>query len=250
MAELPGESVDLIFADPPYNLSGKNMRWEGKAMGGNWYKVNERWDTLTEEDYARFTQAWLEQAYRLLKPAGSIYVSCTYHNLGVLMVTLEALHFRCNNVITWYKSNAMPSMTRRSFTHATEFVLYFAKGSGWTFNYDEMKRINPERRKDGASKQMRDLWTFPVCQGKERLKGKDGRALHPTQKPEGLLERVILASSQPGDVVLDPFLGSGTTAVVARRHGRSWIGLERDEGYLAAARIRLAEAQVFSGDCK
>jgi site-specific DNA-methyltransferase (adenine-specific)/modification methylase len=134
----------------------------------------------------------------------------------------------------------MPSMTRRNFTHSTELVLYFAKGPGWTFNYDEVKRLNPERRIDGEAKQMRDLWTFPVCQGKERLRGPDNRALHPTQKPEALLERVIVASSRPGEVVLDPFLGSGTTAVVAKRLGRRWIGIEREESYRAAAEQRIA----------
>ncbi len=235
----PAECIDLIFADPPYNLSGKGMQWEGKAMGGNWETVNETWDVLSPEHYARFTRGWLEACHRLLTPTGSIYISCTHHNLGVLMVTLDALGLRCNNVITWYKPNAMPSMTRRNYTHATEFVLYFVRGPGWTFNYDALKAVNPERRKDGETRQMRDLWTFPVCQGRERLRGEDNRALHPTQKPEGLLDRVILGSSRPGDVVLDPFVGSGTTAAVAKRLGRRWIGIDREERYLVAARQRL-----------
>ncbi len=242
MGRLPGGCIDLIFADPPYNLSGTNMQWRGKGMGGDWYKVNEKWDTLAPEAYESFTRSWLEQSNRLLRPGGSIYVSCTQHNLAVLLVTLEALGLRRNNVITWHKPNPMPSMTRRTFTHASEFVLFFSKGSGWTFNYDELKRINPEQRKDGKPRQMRDVWTIPLCQGRERLKGPDNRALHPTQKPEALLERIIVASSRPGDIVLDPFMGTGTTAVVAERLGRRWVGIERDETYRNAARDRLGLA--------
>lgn len=241
MEGLPSGSVALIFADPPYNLSGKGMQWEGKEMGGNWYKVNEAWDTMSREAYGTFTERWLKEAVRLLKPAGSLYVCCTLHNLGVLMVTLEGLGMRCNNVITWYKPNAMPSMTRRSYTHATELVLYFVKGPGWTYNYDLLKTLNPDKREDGGTRQMRDLWTFPLCQGKERLRGPDKRALHPTQKPEALVTRAVLASSLEGEVVLDPFMGSGTTAVVARRYGRHFIGIEREARYIEAAAARLAQ---------
>lgn len=266
---LPAGCIDLIFADPPYNLSGRAMQWEDKAMGGNWYKVNEHWDTMSSDDYAAFTQDWLSACERVLKPGGAFYVCCTLHNLGILMVTLERLGLHCNNVITWYKPNAMPSMTRRTFTHATELILYFVKGTHWTFNYDQLKHLNPERRKDGKSRQMRDfweqstsaplqaqgpaegiepalieaeetLWRLPLCQGKERLHGPDGRALHPTQKPEALVQRAVVASSHPGEVVLDPFVGSGTTAVVAKRLGRRFIGMERDATYLEAARARLA----------
>ena len=240
LPQLPSDSVDLVFADPPYNLSGKGMQWEGKAMGGSWYKVNEGWDTLSRDAYITFTQRWVGECVRALKPGGAIFVSCTHHNLGLLMVTLEALGLRCNNVITWYKPNAMPSMTRRAFTHATELVLYFVKGGGWTFNYDALKAINPERRKeDGQPRQMRDMWEIPVCQGRERLHGEDKRALHPTQKPEALLERILVAASDPGSLVLDPFVGSGTTAVVARRLGRHYIGIEQNPLYLEAAQKRL-----------
>lgn len=241
MEGLPSGSLDLIFADPPYNLSGKGMQWEGKEMGGNWYKVNEAWDTMSREAYGTFTEGWLKEAVRLLKPSGTLYVCCTLHNLGVLMVTLEGLGMRCNNVITWYKPNAMPSMTRRSYTHATELVLYFVKGPGWTYNYDLLKTLNPDKREDGGTRQMRDLWTFPLCQGKERLRAPDNRALHPTQKPEALVTRAVLASSLEGGVVLDPFMGSGTTAVVARRYGRHFIGIEREARYIEAAEARLAQ---------
>lgn len=241
MADLPAESVALIFADPPYNLSGKPLQWEGKAMGGSWYKVNEAWDTMSVEDYRTFTEAWLAACYRLLMPGGALYVCCTLHNLSVLMHTLESLGLRCNNVITWYKPNAMPSMTRRNFTHSTELILYFVKGSGWIFNYHDLKALNPERRQDGETRQMRDFWSIALCQGKERLRGADKRALHPTQKPEALVERAIVASSLPGQVILDPFLGSGTTAVVARRLKRHYIGIEQNPAYLEAARERLTQ---------
>lgn len=239
LATLPDGSIPLIFADPPYNLSGKTMQWENKAMGGNWYKVNEQWDTMSTDDYRLFTEAWLGQCKRVLTPNGALYVCCTLHNLGILMHTLESLGLRCNNVITWYKPNAMPSMTRRSFTHATELILYFVKGPNWTFHYQALKELNPERRQDGETRQMRDLWSLPLCQGKERLRGPDKRALHPTQKPEALVERAIIASSEPGQVVLDPFMGSGTTAVVAQRLGRHFIGIEREALYREAALARV-----------
>ena len=244
LATFPDHCIDLVFADPPYNLSGHGLRWQGKSMGGDWYMVNEQWDTMNQGQYQTFTRDWLKEVKRVLKPTGAIYVCGTLHNLGTLLSTLEQLELRALNVITWYKPNAMPSMTRRTYTHACEYLLYFARGTNWTFNYEEVKRINPERRKDGETKQMRDLWTFPVCQGHERLHREDGRALHPTQKPEALVERAIAASSHPEDVILDPFMGSGTTAVVAQRLGRRWIGIERDPGYRDAALARLHSARV------
>ena len=240
LSTLPEGSVDLIFADPPYNLSGKGMKWQGKMDGGDWHKVNERWDHMTSDDYGAFTRAWLDESFRILKPGGGIYVCATLHNLGTVLMMLEGVGFRALNLITWNKPNAMPSMTRRSYTHSCEFIAYFCKGKGWTYNYEDMKELNPNRRKDGGPKQMRDLWTFPVCQGKERLKGENGRALHPTQKPEVLVERCVLASSHPGDVILDPFMGSGTTAVVSKRNGRRFVGVERDGADRAAALQRLA----------
>lgn len=241
MKSLPDQAVDLIFADPPYNLSGNGLKWKGNTMGGDWYMVNESWDRMEGDEYLQFTHHWLKESHRILKDAGSIYVCCTLHNIGPLTICLEGLGFKPLNIITWYKPNAMPSMTRRTYTHACEYILYFAKGKGWTYNYEAMKKENPERRKDGQLKQMRDLWTFPVCQGKERLKGENGRALHPTQKPQALVERVILASSNPGDVVFDPFMGSGTTAAAATKLDRDWMGTERNPIYIAAALARLEQ---------
>jgi len=237
--EIPDESIDLVFADPPYNLSGNALKWKNKDMGGDWFMVNEKWDKMTESEYLKFTQEWLTECHRVLKSHGSIYISCTYHNIGELIMTLKALSFSPRNIITWYKNNAMPSMTKRSFTHSCEYILYFTKGKNWIFNYSDLKKINPDKAKDGSQKQMRDLWTIPVCQGKERIREKTGRAAHPTQKPENLLERIIIAGSNKGNVVLDPFLGSGTTACVAQKLGRKWIGIETDDKY-----IRMAEKRV------
>jgi len=155
------------------------------------------------------------------------------------MIVLKQLDFKINNIITWYKTNAMPNMTRRVFTHSTEFVIWAVKGKGWTFNYEKIREINPERQKDGSPKQMRDLWELPLVQGKERMSGEDGKALHPTQKPEEMLKRIILASSNKGDVVLDPFLGSGTTTFVAKKLGRNWIGIEKDKKYFKVAEDRM-----------
>jgi len=240
--EIPEESVDLIFADPPYNLSGNGLKWMGNKTGGDWFMVNEKWDQMSESEYLKFTKEWLEACKRVLKPTGSIYISCTYHNIGELVMTLKALGFTPRNIITWHKNNAMPSMTRRTFTHSCEYVLFFSKGKKWIFNYVDIKKINPDKAKDGSEKQMRDLWIMPVVQGKERVRDKTGRAAHPTQKPENLLERVILASSNKGDVVLDPFLGSGTTAVIAKKLGRKWIGIETENKYIKVAEKRIKEA--------
>lgn len=239
MSKWPERSINLIFADPPYNLSGAKLEWRGNKTGGDWFKMNEDWDQMSETEYMNFSYKWLEQAKRVLKDNGSIYISCTYHYIGELIINLKKLGFKCLNIITWYKSNSMPNMTKRQFTHACEYVLYFAKGSGWTFNYNKTKEINPEKTKEGAPKQMRDLWIFPLCQGQERIKAHNGRAAHPTQKPEALLERIIIASSKKGDLVLDPFLGSGTTAAVAKRLGRNWVGIENKKQYIAIARKRL-----------
>jgi len=244
MKRWPEKSVDLIFADPPYNLSGTKLEWRGNQTGGDWFKMNEEWDQMDEKEYFDFTCQWLEQAKRLLKNNGAIYISCTYHNIGELIINLKKIGFKCLNIITWYKSNAMPSMTKRQFTHACEYVLFFVKGSRWTFNYEDIKQINPEKTKDGQSKQMRDFWAFPLCQGKERIRGADGRAVHPTQKPEALLERIITASSKRGDLILDPFLGSGTTAVVAKRLGRKWAGIEREKKYVQISVDRINHVQL------
>lgn len=220
------------------------MRWKGNKTGGDWYMMNEKWDKMTVPEYIQFTKEWVGACHRVLKSNGSIYISCAYHNFAEAMVVLKQLGFKINNVITWRKTNAMPNMTKRVFTHSAEFVIWAVKGKNWIFNYEELKEINPEKQKDGSLKQMRDVWPLPLVQGKERLRGEDGRALHPTQKPEEMLKRIIIASSNKGDLVLDPFLGSGTTAVVAKRLGRNWIGIEKNEEYVKAAKKRVRAAPL------
>jgi site-specific DNA-methyltransferase (adenine-specific) len=233
-------SIDLVFADPPYNLSGNGLHWKGNKTGGDWFMVNEEWDKMTAPEYMQFTRKWIAGCHKALKDNGSIYIACSYHNIGEVMIVLKQLDYKINNIITWYKTNAMPNMTRRVFTHATEFVIWAVKGKGWTFNYEKIKEINPEKQKDGSLKQMRDFWEMPLVQGKERLRGGDGKALHPTQKPEEMLKRIILASSNEGDIVLDPFMGSGTTAFVAQKYNRDFIGIERDKKYVEATKKRLS----------
>ena len=237
--EMKPESVDLIFADPPYNLSGNGLRWKGNKTGGDWYMVNEEWDRMSAPEYLQFTRKWIGGAYRVLKDGGSIYISCTYHNISEVMIVLKQLDFKINNIITWQKTNAMPNMTRRVFTHSTEFVVWAVKGKKWIFNYEDLKKMNPDKQKDGSLKQMRDVWQLPLVQGRERIRGKDNRAVHPTQKPEEMLRRIILASSNKGSVVLDPFVGSGTTTFVAKKLGRHWIGIEKDRKYFQVAENRM-----------
>ena len=237
-------TVELIFADPPYNLSGNGLKWEGNKTGGDWHMVNEEWDKMTDPEYIRFSSKWIGACNKVLKDNGSIYISCTYHNLAEVMIILKQLDFKINNVIVWQKTNAMPNMTKRVFTHSTEFVVWAVKGKKWIFNYEELKKINPDKQKNGSVKQMRDVWSLPLVQGKERLRGDDGRALHPTQKPEEMLKRIIIASSNNGDTVLDPFLGSGTTAIVAKKLGRNWIGIEKSKKYAEMAKKRISKINM------
>jgi len=235
------KTIDLIFADPPYNLSGNGLKWEGNKTGGDWYMVNEHWDKMTAPEYLQFTRQWIGACDRVLKDTGSIYVACSYHNIAEVMMVLKQLDYKINNVITWYKTNAMPNMTRRVFTHSTEFVVWAVKGKKWKFNYNELKEINPEKQKDGSLKQMRDVWSMPLVQGNERLRDSKNKTLHPTQKPEEMLKRVILASSDKGDIVLDPFSGSGTTAFVAQKYKRKWIAIDKEQKYVTATIKRLGK---------
>lgn len=232
-------SIDLIFADPPYNLSGNGLKWKGNKTGGDWSMVDESWDKMKTSEYNDFTKNWISNCDRVLKYNGSIYVACSFHNIAEVMLVLKNLNYKINNIITWYKTNSMPNMTRRVFTHSTEFIIWAVKGKGWIFNYEALKEINPQKKKDGTNKQMRDLWELPLVQGKERLKNHNNKALHPTQKPEEMLKRVILASSNEGEIVLDPFLGSGTTAYVAKLLNRHYIGIEKEMTYFIAAKERL-----------
>ncbi len=240
--EIEKESVQLIFADPPYNLSGNGLKSTGSITGGDFNMVNEDWDKMEEQEFIEFTNDWVASCKDVLKPNGSIFIACSYHNMGESIMSLKLNGFNIKNIITWNKSNAMPNLTRRVLTHTTEFVIWAVKGKGWIFNYDVLKELNPEKKKDGTHKQMRDIWTMPLCQGKERLRDEDGKkALHPTQKPEELLKRIVLGFSNEGDLVLDPFGGSGTTPFIAKKYVRDYIAIEREKKYADAIKKRLDE---------
>ncbi|QNM83419.1 site-specific DNA-methyltransferase [Sphingomonas sabuli] len=233
MARLPDKCVDMIFADPPYNLQlgGDLFRPEGgrvDAVDDDW----DKFDSLTA--YDDFTREWLEQARRILKDDGTIWVIGSYHNIYRVGTLLQDAEFWILNDIVWRKSNPMPNFRGTRFTNAHETLLWCAKDekARYTFNYRAMKALNDDL-------QMRSDWVLPICSGAERVKGDDGLKAHPTQKPEALLYRILLACTKPGDVVLDPFFGTGTTGAVARRLGRHWVGIERDRGYVKVARDRI-----------
>src|SRR5580704_11440464 len=234
MALLPAASVDLVFADPPYNLqlSQELHRPDNSRVDG----VEADWDKFADfAEYDRFTRGWLAACRRVLKPNGGLWVIGTYHNIFRIGAILQDLGFWILNDVVWRKANPMPNFRGRRFTNAHETLLWCAadRDARYTFNYEAMKALNDEL-------QMRSDWLIPICGGPERLKDGDGRKAHPTQKPEALLHRVLLASSRPGDIVLDPFCGTGTTGAVARRLGRRFIGIERDPAYAALARRRIA----------
>ena len=233
MRSLPEGSVDMVFADPPYNLQleGELHRPNNSRVDG----VEEAWDRFDDfASYDSFSEAWLAAARRLLKPEGTLWVIGSYHNIFRVGARLQDLGYWILNDVVWRKTNPMPNFRGRRFTNAHETMIWCAKDreARYRFNYDAMKSLNDDL-------QMRSDWLLPICNGGERLKDRDGRKAHPTQKPEALLHRVILASTQPGDLVLDPFFGTGTTGVVAKRLGRSYIGIERDRGYIAVAEKRL-----------
>ncbi|GMG82974.1 site-specific DNA-methyltransferase [Paralimibaculum aggregatum] len=235
MRALPEESVDLVFADPPYNLQlkGELTRPNNSRVDG----VDAEWDRFDSfAAYDAFTRDWLEAARRCLKPDGAIWVIGTYHNIFRLGASLQDAGFWILNDIIWRKTNPMPNFRGKRFCNAHETLIWAARSETARpkFNYDALKSLN-----EGL--QMRSDWLLPVCTGPERLRDDEGRKAHPTQKPEALLHRVLVASTEPGDTVLDPFLGSGTTAAVAKRLGRRCIGIERDPAYAALARARLAE---------
>jgi site-specific DNA-methyltransferase (adenine-specific)/modification methylase len=240
--QIEENSINLIFADPPYNLSGSNLHLKNNQTGGPFYKVNEKWDVFDHGDYVKFTYEWIKACKKVLSSNGSLYISCTQHNIGEILTQAKKLGFKLNNILTWYKTNAMPNITKRTYTHSTEFVCWFVKGKNWVFNYDVVKKLNPNKTKSGDDKQMRDFLDFielPIVQGKERLRGSNGRALHPTQKPEKLLSLIIQASSNERDLVLDPFFGTGTTGFVAEKLNRNWIGIENKPEYIQLAEQRI-----------
>lgn len=234
MRALPAASVDMIFADPPYNLQlgGDLARPDGSHVDA----VTDDWDKFDSlSAYDAFTRAWLAEARRVLKPNGTIWVIGSYHNIFRVGATLQDLGFWMLNDIVWRKANPMPNFRGRRFTNAHETLIWAARGehSKYTFHYEALKGGNDDL-------QMRSDWYLPLCTGDERLKDDNGAKVHPTQKPEALLARVLLSASNPGDVILDPFFGTGTTGAVAKALGRRFIGLERDPVYAKAARERIA----------
>ncbi|NCP18407.1 MAG: site-specific DNA-methyltransferase [Erythrobacter sp.] len=233
LRELPDNSVDLVFADPPYNLQlgGDLNRPDGSHVDA----VTNDWDRFDSfKTYDDFSKAWLAECRRVLKPDGALWVIGSYHNIYRLGATLQDLGFWILNDIVWRKTNPMPNFRGTRFTNAHETLIWASQGekARYQFNYRAMKTLNDEL-------QMRSDWTFPICSGGERLKDNEGHKAHPTQKPEALLYRVLLATTERGDVVLDPFFGTGTTGAIAKRLGREWIGCEREEAYREVARARI-----------
>ena len=235
MRALPDACVDMVFADPPYNLQlGGNLF---RPEGGRVDAVDNDWDKFDSlATYDAFSKAWLAEARRILKPSGSLWVIGSYHNIFRVGAALQDEGFWILNDIIWRKANPMPNFKGTRFTNAHETLIWAAKSEGarYTFNYRAMKTLNDEL-------QMRSDWLFPICGGQERIK-RGGTKAHPTQKPEALLYRILLACTKPGDVVLDPFFGTGTTGAVAKRLQRNWIGIEREDVYIDVANERIEAA--------
>jgi len=242
MRSLPKGSVDLIFADPPYNLQLK-----GDLHRPNNTKVDacdDHWDQFSSfAEYDKFTRDWLSAARDLLTDDGAIWVIGSYHNIFRVGAILQELGYWILNDIVWRKSNPMPNFRGRRFTNAHETMIWAAKSekSKYRFNYDAMKSLNEDM-------QMRSDWTLPLCTGGERLKDENGEKGHATQKPESLLYRVITASSQVGDTILDPFFGTGTTGAVAKKLGRDWIGIDRETDYIKLATKRIKAVEPIADD--
>ena len=242
MNSLPEASVDLIFADPPYNLQLKAdlHRPDNSKVDA----VDDAWDQFSSfAAYDKFTQDWLKAARRLLKPNGAIWVIGSYHNIFRVGATLQNEGFWILNDVVWRKSNPMPNFRGKRFTNAHETMIWASKSEGgkYTFNYEALKALN-----EGV--QMRSDWVMPICTGHERLKDNNGNKAHPTQKPEALLHRILVGCTNPGDVILDPFFGTGTTGAVAKMLGRDFIGIEREESYRKVAQKRLDGIRRFDRD--
>jgi len=241
LRRLPENSVDLVFADPPYNLQleGALHRPDQSLVDA----VDDDWDRFGSfAEYDRFTREWLAACRRVMKPDATLWVIGSYHNIFRVGSILQDLGFWLLNDIVWRKANPMPNFRGRRFTNAHETLIWASRDAGakrYTFNYEALKAGNEDL-------QARSDWFLPLCTGAERLKDAGGAKTHPTQKPEALLARVILSSSNPGDVVLDPFFGTGTTGAMAKRLGRRFVGLERDAGYAAAATQRLAAIEPLT----
>ncbi len=242
MNSLPEESVDLIFADPPYNLQLRGVlhRPDNSKVDA----VDDAWDQFDSfKVYDEFTRDWLKAARRILKPNGAIWVIGSYHNVFRLGAELQNQGYWILNDVVWRKSNPMPNFRGKRLTNAHETLIWASKNEAakYTFNYEALKALN-----EGI--QMRSDWVLPICNGGERLKDENGEKAHPTQKPESLLHRLLVGTTNPGDVVLDPFFGTGTTGAVAKMLGREFIGIEREEKYRKVAEKRIAAVRKFDKD--
>ncbi|WP_144759226.1 site-specific DNA-methyltransferase [Methylobacterium dankookense] len=242
MNALPASSVDCVFADPPYNLqlgTAGLLRPDQSRVDA----VDDDWDKFASlEAYDTFTREWLSACRRVMKPNATLWVIGSYHNIFRVGSALQDLGFWILNDIVWRKANPMPNFRGKRFTNAHETLIWAsrsAESKGYTFHYEALKGGNEDL-------QMRSDWFIPLCTGEERLKDAEGAKLHPTQKPEALLARTLLSATNPGDVVLDPFFGTGTTGAVAKRLGRRFIGIEREETYANAARARIAAVTQLS----
>ena len=236
LAQLPEASVDLVFADPPYNLQLSQGLWRPNHT--HVAAVEDGWDKFAGfEEYDQFTRLWLSACRRVLKDTGTLWVIGTYHNIFRVGAIIQELGFWILNDVIWLKTNPMPNFRGVRFTNAHETLIWAQKNKGaqYTFNHHTMKSLNDDL-------QMRSDWTLPLCTGRERLHA-DGAKVHSTQKPEALLYRVLLASTNPGDIVLDPFFGSGTTGAVAKKLGRHFIGIERDESYIITSQERISSVE-------
>jgi DNA modification methylase len=240
LKKFPERSIDLIFADPPYNMQLKNAlyRPNNTRVEG----VNDEWDKFDSfSAYDNFCTAWLKECRRILKDSGSIWVIGSYHNIFRIGNIMLNLGFWILNDVTWYKTNPMPNFLGTRFTNAAETLLWCAKGEQYkkyTFNHKMMKKYN-------GGKQMTSVWQIGLCVGDERLRGEDGKKAHSTQKPEELLKRVILSTSNRDDIVLDPFFGTGTTGAVAKKLKRGFIGIEKETRYISLAKKRIDTIDVF-----
>ncbi len=242
LRKIPDASIDLVFADPPYNLQLRNSL--ARPSGGTYTGCNSSWDQFeTLAAYDRFTADWLTHCRRILKPNGALWVMGSYHNIFRVGVALQNLGFWIQNDVSWVKSNPTPNFRGTRLQNAHETLIWAGRSreSKCTFNYHAMKAFNDD-------KQMRSVWHDSICTGNERLRKIDGSSLHPTQKPEALLSKILLSTTLANDLVLDPFAGTGTSLCVAKKLGRRYIGFEREAEYYNAASIRLAETTPFSDD--
>jgi len=240
--KIPDKSFDLVFADPPYNMQIGEILTRPDASKVN--GVNDKWDQFNSfKHYDDFCKAWLKECKRVLKDNGSIWVIGSYHNIFRLGYHLQNLNYWLLNDVIWKKNNPMPNFRGTRFTNAHETLIWASKSknSKYTFNYQSMKCLNDDL-------QMRSDWMLPICNGKERLKKSNGKKVHSTQKPESLLHRIILATTNKGDTVFDPFLGTGTTAVVAKKLDRNYYGIEKDLKYFKAARERISNTKKIEDD--